>query len=81
MAAMLVAIGAATQACAGSVQRGVSNRNVSIQTVVQFGDDVQPVTNRPCRSAHNLLEHHCSNGPNAQIQIRRTRDSCFTLFI
>ncbi|HXH43438.1 MAG TPA: curlin repeat-containing protein [Bradyrhizobium sp.] len=43
-AALLVAIGAATRACAGSVQRSVSNRNVSIQTVVQFGNDVQPVT-------------------------------------
>ena len=43
LAAML-AVGAATQACAGTVQRSVTNRNVSIQTVVQFGDDVQPVT-------------------------------------
>lgn len=41
---MLAVVGPATQACAGSVQRGVTNRNVSIETVVQFGDNVQPVT-------------------------------------
>jgi minor curlin subunit len=35
---------AATPASAGSVQRSVTNRNVSIETVVQFGNDVQPVT-------------------------------------
>ena len=34
----------ATEASAGSVQRSVTNRNVSIETVVQFGDNVQPVT-------------------------------------
>lgn len=44
LAAMLAAVGAATQACAGTVQRSVTNRNVSIQTVVQFGDNVRPVT-------------------------------------
>lgn len=43
-AALLAAIGTATQASAGSVQRSVTNRNVSIETVVQFGDNVQPVT-------------------------------------
>ncbi|WP_349631761.1 curlin [Bradyrhizobium liaoningense] len=41
---LLGAIGTATQACAGSIQRGVTNRNVSIETIVQFGDNVQPVT-------------------------------------
>lgn len=44
LAAMLAAIGSATQACAGTVQRSVTNRNVRIETVVQFGDNVQPVT-------------------------------------
>ncbi|MCP3409196.1 curlin [Bradyrhizobium sp. CCGB01] len=44
LAALLAAVGTATQACAGSVQRSVTNRNVSIETVVQFGDNVQPVT-------------------------------------
>ncbi|TWB01280.1 minor curlin subunit [Bradyrhizobium stylosanthis] len=43
-AAVLAAIGTATQAEAGSVQRSVTNRNVSIETIVQFGNDVQPVT-------------------------------------
>ncbi len=43
-AAVLAAIGTATQAQAGSVQRSVTNRNVSIETIVQFGNDVQPVT-------------------------------------
>lgn len=43
-AALLAAIGTATQAQAGSVQRSVTNRNVSIETIVQFGNDVQPVT-------------------------------------
>lgn len=42
--ALLAALGAATQAPAGSVQRSVTNRNVSIETIVQFGNDVQPVT-------------------------------------
>lgn len=44
LAALLAAVGTASQACAGSVQRSVTNRNVSIETVVQFGDNVQPVT-------------------------------------
>ncbi|MBR0857661.1 curlin [Bradyrhizobium liaoningense] len=44
LAVLLGAIGTATQACAGSIQRGVTNRNVSIETIVQFGDNVQPVT-------------------------------------
>lgn len=44
LAALLAVVGPATQACAGSVQRSVTNRNVSIETVVQFGDNVQPVT-------------------------------------
>ncbi|MVT48948.1 curlin [Bradyrhizobium yuanmingense] len=44
LAAMLAAVGATTPASAGTVQRSVTNRNVSIQTVVQFGDNVQPVT-------------------------------------
>lgn len=43
-AALLVAAGTATQAPAGSVQRSVTNKNVSIETIVQFGDNVQPVT-------------------------------------
>ena len=34
----------ATEASAGSVQRSVTNRNVSVETIVQFGNDVQPVT-------------------------------------
>ncbi|MFB6463777.1 curlin [Bradyrhizobium tunisiense] len=44
LAALVAAIGMATQACAGSVQRSVTRGNVSIETVVQFGDNVQPVT-------------------------------------
>ncbi|MCJ9704757.1 curlin [Bradyrhizobium sp. SHOUNA76] len=44
VAALLAAIGATTQASAGSVQRSVTRGNVSIETVVQFGDNVQPVT-------------------------------------
>ncbi|MDA9491303.1 minor curlin subunit [Bradyrhizobium sp. CCBAU 11361] len=44
VAALLVAVGTATQAPAGSVHRSVTNRNVSIETIVQFGNDVQPVT-------------------------------------
>lgn len=44
LAALLAALGTATQACAGSVQRSVTKGNVSIDTVVQFGDNVQPVT-------------------------------------
>jgi minor curlin subunit len=44
IAASLAAIATTTQASAGSVQRGVTNRNVSIETIVQFGDNVQPVT-------------------------------------
>ncbi|MFB6419873.1 MULTISPECIES: curlin [Bradyrhizobium] len=44
LAALVAAIGSATQACAGSVQRSVTRGNVSIETVVQFGDNVQPVT-------------------------------------
>jgi minor curlin subunit len=44
MMAALAAGSVATEASAGSVQRSVSNRNVSIETVVQFGDSVQPVT-------------------------------------
>ncbi|WP_245328908.1 curlin [Bradyrhizobium centrolobii] len=41
---MLAAISAATAASAGSVQRGMTNRNVSIETIVEFGNNVQPVT-------------------------------------
>jgi minor curlin subunit len=41
---LLAAIGTVSSASAGSVQRGTSNRAVSIQTIVQFGDNVQPVT-------------------------------------
>ncbi|WP_276576958.1 curlin [Bradyrhizobium sp. 35] len=41
---MLAAVSVASEASAGSVQRGVTNRNVSIETIVQFGNDVQPVT-------------------------------------
>ncbi|MCK1306094.1 MULTISPECIES: curlin [unclassified Bradyrhizobium] len=44
MAALLAAVSVASEASAGSVQRGVTNRNVSIETIVQFGNDVQPVT-------------------------------------
>ncbi|MDA9422107.1 MULTISPECIES: minor curlin subunit [Bradyrhizobium] len=44
MMAALAAGSVATEASAGSVQRSVTNRNVSIETVVQFGDSVQPVT-------------------------------------
>ncbi|MGY4623889.1 minor curlin subunit [Bradyrhizobium sp. USDA 4486] len=43
-AALLVAVGTATQAPAGSVQRSFTNRNVSVETIVQFGDNVEPVT-------------------------------------
>ncbi|QOG20701.1 curlin [Bradyrhizobium arachidis] len=43
-AALLAVVGTATQAPAGSVQRTLTNRNVSIETIVQFGNDVQPVT-------------------------------------
>jgi minor curlin subunit len=42
--AALFAVSVASEASAGSVQRGVTNRNVSIETIVQFGNDVQPVT-------------------------------------
>src|SRR3954452_14728901 len=42
--AALFAVSVASEASAGSVQRGVTNRNVSIETVVQFGNNVQPVT-------------------------------------
>ena len=42
--AALFAVSVASEASAGSVQRGVTNRNVSIQTVVEFGNNVQPVT-------------------------------------
>ncbi|MCK1322386.1 curlin [Bradyrhizobium sp. 156] len=44
LAALLAAVSVASEASAGSVQRGVTNRNVSIETIVQFGNDVQPVT-------------------------------------
>jgi minor curlin subunit len=44
LVALLATIGAATQASAGSVQRNLTNRNVSIEPIVQFGDNVQPVT-------------------------------------
>ena len=44
LAALLAAVTVASEAFAGSVQRGVTNRNVSIETVVQFGNNVQPVT-------------------------------------
>ncbi|MBB4371572.1 minor curlin subunit [Bradyrhizobium sp. cir1] len=43
LAALLATIGAATQASAASVHRSMTNRNVSIETIVQFGNDVQPV--------------------------------------
>ena len=42
LAALLAAT--ATQASAGSVQRSATNRNISVETIVQFGNDVQPVT-------------------------------------
>jgi len=44
VAALLAALGTATQVWAGSVQRSVTNQNISIETIVQFGNDVQPVT-------------------------------------
>ena len=44
VAALLAAVSVASEASAGSVQRGVTNRNVSIETIVQFGNNVQPVT-------------------------------------
>lgn len=44
LAALLAAVSVASEAFAGSVQRGVTNRNVSIQTVIEFGNNVQPVT-------------------------------------
>ena len=44
LGALLATIGTATHASAGSVQRSVTNRNVSIETIVQFGNNVQPVT-------------------------------------
>ncbi|WP_128926269.1 curlin [Bradyrhizobium guangxiense] len=44
LAALLAAIVTSTPASAGSAQRSVTNRNVSIETIVQFGDNVQPVT-------------------------------------
>ena len=44
LAALLAAIGTTTRASAGSVQRSVTKGNVSVETVVQFGNEVQPVT-------------------------------------
>ena len=44
LAVLLTAVGTATQASAGSVQHSVTKGKVSIETVVQFGDNVQPVT-------------------------------------
>jgi minor curlin subunit len=44
MMAALAAGSVATETSAGSVQRSMTNRNVSIETVVQFGNNVQPVT-------------------------------------
>ncbi|QOZ09035.1 curlin [Bradyrhizobium sp. CCBAU 51765] len=44
MMAALAAGSVVTEASAGSVQRSMTNRNVSIETVVQFGNNVQPVT-------------------------------------
>jgi minor curlin subunit len=44
LAALLAAVSVASEAFAGSVQRSVTNRNVSIQTVIEFGNNVQPVT-------------------------------------
>ena len=44
LAALLAAIGTTTPASAGSVQRSVTKGNVSVETVVQFGNEVQPVT-------------------------------------
>src|SRR4051794_27099168 len=44
VAALLAAGRVASEASPGSVQRGVTNRNVSIETVVQFGNGDQPVT-------------------------------------
>lgn len=41
---LLAAVSVATESRAGSIQRGVSNPNVSIQTIVEFGNNVQPVT-------------------------------------
>ncbi len=44
LTALLAVMSAATEASAGSVQRSVTNRNVSIETIVEFGNNVQPVT-------------------------------------
>jgi minor curlin subunit len=44
LATLLAAAGTASQATAQSVQHSVTTRNVSIETVVQFGANVQPVT-------------------------------------
>jgi minor curlin subunit len=44
LAALLAAVSVASEASAGSVQHGVTNQNVSIEMIVQFGNDVQPVT-------------------------------------
>ncbi|MHC2618601.1 minor curlin subunit [Bradyrhizobium huanghuaihaiense] len=43
-AVLLAAIGTATPAPAATVLRSVTDRNVRIDTVVQFGNDLQPVT-------------------------------------
>ena len=44
LAVLLAGAGTASQAAAQSIQRSVTTRNVSIETVVQFGANVQPVT-------------------------------------
>ncbi|WP_453955264.1 curlin [Bradyrhizobium sp. USDA 377] len=44
VAALLAAVATSTQAPAASVLRSVTDRNVRIDTIVQFGNDLQPVT-------------------------------------
>ncbi|WFU28503.1 curlin [Bradyrhizobium sp. CB1717] len=43
-AVLLAAVATSTQAPAATVLRSVTDRNVRIDTVVQFGNDLQPVT-------------------------------------
>lgn len=44
LAGLLAAVASTTQASARTIQRGVTNRNVSIETIVECGNNVQPVT-------------------------------------
>jgi len=42
--ALLAALSVSAEASAGSLERSRVNGNVSVETIVQFGNDVQPVT-------------------------------------